>query len=59
MIAELYGIQDGVTYIGRPVGNSPDFMTLDNIINGYILYSLSFDCVLSRFVLKCKGNDED
>ena len=29
LLIPLNGLQDGTPYSGRPVGNSPDFMTLD------------------------------
>ena len=47
----MNGLQGGTPYSGRYVGNSPEFMTLDHILNRDILHSLSFHCVLSRFVL--------
>ena len=53
------GLQDGTTYAGSPVVNSPEFMPLDNILNRYILNSLRFHCVLSRFVLDGEGPDEE
>ena len=45
----MNGLQDGTPYAGRPVGNSPEFMPLDNRINRDILHSSRFHCVLSRF----------
>ena len=45
------GLQDRTPYDGRPVGNSPKFMPLYNILNIDILHSLRFHCVLRRFVL--------
>ena len=36
----LNGLKDGNPYAGRPVGNSPKFMPLDNSINRDILHSL-------------------
>ena len=42
------GLQDGTPYSGRPVGNIPEFMPLDNSLNRYILQSLHFHCVLSH-----------
>ena len=36
----LNGLQDGTPYIGRPVGNSPKFMPLDNFLKRKILHSL-------------------
>ena len=50
-------LQDGTPYSGRPVGNSPKFMPLDNSLNIDILQSLLFHCVLSRFVLDGEGTD--
>ena len=47
----MNGLQDGTPYAGRPVGNIPKFMPLDNSLNIDILNSLRFHCVLSRFVL--------
>ena len=52
-------LQDGTPYAGRPVGNSPKFMPLDNILNRDILQCLGFHCVLSRFVLDGEGTDEE
>ena len=46
----INGLQDGIPYAGRPVGNSPKFMPLYNSLNRDILHSLSFHCVLSRFL---------
>ena len=45
----MNGLQYGTTYAGRPVGNSPEFMPLDNRLNRDILHSSRFHCVLSRF----------
>ena len=47
----IIGLQDGTTYAGRPVGNSPKFMPLYNSLNRDILHCLRFHYVLSRFVL--------
>ena len=44
----LNGMQDGTPYAGRPVGNIPEFMPLDNSLNRDILHSLLFHCVLSH-----------
>ena len=52
-------LQDGTPYVGRPVGNSPKFMPLDNSLNRDILHCLRFHCVLSRFVLDREGTDEE
>ena len=51
----MNGFQDGIPYAGRPVGNSPEFMPLDNSLNRDILHSLRFNCVLSRFFLDGEG----
>ena len=51
-------LQDGTPYAGRPVGNIPKFMPLDNSLNRDILNSLRFNCVLSRFVLDGEGTNE-
>ena len=48
-----------MTYVGRPVVNSPEFMPLGNSLDRDILHSFRFHCVLSRFVLKGEGNDEE
>ena len=55
----MNGLQDRTPYAGRPVGNSPEFMPLDNSLNRDILHSLRFHCVLSRFVLYGEGTDEE
>ena len=55
----MNGLHDGTPYDGRPVGNIPEFMPLDNSLNRYILRSLQFHCVLSRFLLDGEGTDED
>ena len=46
-------------YAGRPVGNIPEFIRLDNSLNRDILHCLRFHCVLSRFVLEGEGTDEE
>ena len=55
LFAPMNGLQDGTPYDGRPVGNSPKFMSLDNSLNIDILHSLRFHCVLSRFVIDGEG----
>ena len=47
----LNGLQDGTPYAGRPVGNSPEFMPLDNWLNREILRSLKMHSVLSRYIV--------
>ena len=55
----INGLQYRTPYSERPVGNSSDFMPLDNSLNRYILHSLCFHCVLSRFLLDGKVTDEE
>ena len=55
----MNGLQDRTPYAGPPVGNSPEFMPLDNSINRDILHSLRFHCALSRFFLDGEGTDEE
>ena len=50
MVASLNGLQDGTTYADRPVGNSPEFMPLDNSLKRDILHSLHMHNVLA---IKC------
>ena len=38
----MNGFQDGTPYAERPVGNSPEFMPLDDNLNRDILHSLRF-----------------
>ena len=52
-------LQDGTPYDGRPVGNSPDFMPLDNILNRDILHSFHFHCVLRYFLLDGEGTEKE
>ena len=49
-------LQDGTHYYGRPVGNSPEFMPLDNSHNRDISHSLRSHCVLGRFLAGRGGN---
>ena len=55
----MNGLQDGTPYSGRPVGNSPKFMPLDNRLNRDILQSLRFHCVLSRFLIYGEREDKE
>ena len=55
----LNGLQDGTPYAGRPVGNSPNFMLLDNSLNRDILHSLRMHSVLSRYIVDGEENDEE
>ena len=52
-------MQDGTTYAGRPVGNRPDFIPLDNSLNRDILHSFRFHCVLRSFLLDGEGTDKE
>ena len=53
------GSQDRTPYSGRPVGNSLEFMPLDNILNRDILHILRFNSILSRFLLDGEGTDKE
>ena len=55
----MNGLQDGTPYAGCPVGNSPEFMPLDNSLDREILRSLHFHYVLSRFVLDGERTEEE
>ena len=55
----MNGLQDGTPYAGRPLGNSPKFMPLDNSLNKDIFHSFRFCCFLSHFVLDGEGTDEE
>ena len=55
----INGLQDGTPYAGRPVGNSPEFMPLDNSLNRDILHCLRIHFVFSRFVLDAEGTDQE
>ena len=52
-------LQDRTPYDGRPVGNSPECMPLDNILNRDILQSFRFHCVLNRFLLDREGTTKE
>ena len=54
----MNGFQYRTPNAGHPVGNSPEFMPLDNSLNREILHSLRFHCVLRKFVLDREGTDE-
>ena len=55
----MNGLQDGNPYAGRPVGNSPEFMHLDNSLNRDILNSLRIHSVLSCYILDGEETDEE
>ena len=47
----LNGLQYGTPYAGRPYGDIPEFMSLDNSLNSEILHSLRMYSVLSHYIL--------
>ena len=55
----LNGLQYGTPYAGRPVGNSPEFMPLDNSLNRDILQSLRFHCVLGHSIVDGEETTEE
>ena len=55
----MNGSQDEIPYDGRPIGNSPEFMTLDNSLNRDILHSLRFHFALGHFLLDGEGTDKE
>ena len=55
----LNGLQDGTPYAGRPVGNSPDFMPLDNSLNRDIFHSLLMHSVVSCCILDGEETDKE
>ena len=55
----LNGLQDGSPYAARPVGNSPEFMPLDNSLNRDILHSLCMHSVLSCCILDGEETDKE
>ena len=48
----LNGLQYGTPYAGCTFGNIPEFMSLDNSLNRYILSSLRIHSVWSRYILE-------
>ena len=46
----LNGLQDGTNYAVCPVYNSPEFMTLDNLLNRDILHSLRMHIYFRRYI---------
>ena len=42
-----FDLNKGTVYFGRPVGNSPEFMPLDNLLNADITRSHDYHCRLS------------
>ena len=55
----MHVLQDGTPYAGRPVGNSSEFMPLDNSLNRNILHSLRFHFVLSCVVIYGERTDKE
>ena len=55
----MNGLQARTPYSGRPVVNIPEFIPLYNSLNTDILHSLSFHCILRRFVIDGEGTDEE
>ena len=53
------GIQDGTSYAGHPVGNSPEFMPLDNSLNRDILHSFCIHSVLIYYILYGDATDKE
>ena len=47
----LKGLQYGTPYAGRPVGNIPEFMPLDNSLNRDVLHSFRMHSVLRCYIL--------
>ena len=55
----LNGLHDGTPYAVRPVGNSPEFMPLDNSLNRDILHSLRMHSVSSRYIVDGEETTEE
>ena len=55
----LNGLQYGTTYAGHPVGNSPEFVSLDNSLSRDILHSLCMHSVLSRYIVDGEETNEE
>ena len=55
----MNGFQDRTPYAGRPVGNNPEFMPLDNSLNIDILQSFSFHFFLSLLWINGERTDEE
>ena len=52
-------LQDSNPYSRCPVGNIPEFMTLNNSLNSDILHSLRMHSVLSHYILDGEETDEE
>ena len=55
----LNGQQDGTPYSGRPVGNIPEIMPLDNLLNRDILHSLRMHSVLICYIVDREETDKE
>ena len=55
----LNGLQEVTPYAGCPVGDSPEFMPLDNPLNRDILHSLRMHSVLSRYIVDGEENTKE
>ena len=55
----LNGLQHGTPYDGRPIGNIPEFVPLDNSLNRDIFYSLHFHFVLSHYIVDGEETTEE
>ena len=55
----LNGMQYGTPYAGRTIGNRPEFMPLDHLLNRDILKSLRMHSVLSRYIADGEETDEE
>ena len=54
----LNEIQDGTPYAVCSVGNIPEFMSLDNLLNRDILHSLRMHIFLSCYIVDGEETDE-
>ena len=53
LIPQLH-LNDGTVYVCKPVGNRPEWMPLDNVLNNDIQSSLSLHCAITAHL-----SDED
>ena len=52
-------MQDGTPYAGRTVGNSPEFVPLDNSLKLDILLSMRMHSVLIPYIVDGEETDEE
>ena len=52
-------MQDGNPYAGRTVGNSPEFVPLDNSLKLDIVHSLRMHSVLIPYIVDGEETDEE